>query len=173
MRVRHRGLNLLDPQVLFLLPNVVHDVDNEPNGGAADHRGCRGARRPARGRKGPARIERTYLGEPRPSSLQVTTLSSNAWPGRSRQRYALTFASPTHESDRAQSRALSARRRCGVSIFPSQFRRRGLNRQAADTVSCGARIAKPLATGSPGRLCASTECVTGSKQKKSALAEGE
>ena len=81
----------------------------------------------------------------------------------------LRFANP--RIDRAQSRALSARRRCGVSIFPIQFR--GLNRQASRTVSCGAKIAKPLATGSPGRLCASTECVAGSKQKKSALAEGE
>ena len=49
----------------------------------------------------------------------------------------------------------------------------GQNRQAADRVSCGASMVNPLASAPPGRLWASTGWVTGSKQKKSALSEGE
>jgi L-arabinose transport system permease protein len=51
--------------------------------------------------------------------------------------------------------------------------RLGAKRQEIDISSMGSRTVKPFALAPPGRLCASTGCVTGSKQKKSASAAGE
>ena len=51
--------------------------------------------------------------------------------------------------------------------------RRGENVAETNVLSPGRSTASPFAAGPPGRLKASTGCDTGSKQKKSAAAEGE
>ena len=65
------------------------------------------------------------------------------------------------------------RGRAKKPLAAPQSRRRGPKRHEADIASPGARTVSPLASGPPGRLCASTGWVTGSKQKKSATADGE
>ena len=49
----------------------------------------------------------------------------------------------------------------------------GENRQLISAISFVARKTRPFAAGPPGKLCASTTCETGSKQKNGALRLGE